>query len=216
MIQLLELSDLFPNRYIDKQIEITYDGGTITNSELFAESMQLTEKLCSDKQLQFGKCEASIMKFKIANVVIPLFDKWITVIMYLNGNRDNPFMLGRYKVASDTPTADRKWRDIVAYDAMYDILNADVAEWYNTILPNEDSKMTLREFRTSFLQHFGLEQEEITLINDGMIVEKTVQPSEMSGKTVITCICEINGCFGHIGRDGKFKWIYLPQGIQGL
>ena len=76
-----ELSDLFKKQYIDKQIEITYDGGTITNSELFSESMQLTEKLCSDKQLQFGKCEASIMKFKIANVVIPLFGKWITVAM---------------------------------------------------------------------------------------------------------------------------------------
>ena len=40
-----ELSDLFQNRYTDKQIEITYDGGTIANSELFSESMQLTEKL---------------------------------------------------------------------------------------------------------------------------------------------------------------------------
>ena len=60
-----ELSDLFQNRYTDKQIEITYDGGTITNSELFAESMQLTESLCSDSELRFGACESSVIKFKI-------------------------------------------------------------------------------------------------------------------------------------------------------
>lgn len=211
-----DLFDLFQNRYTDKQIEIAYDGGTITNSELFAESMQLTESLCSDNQLRFGACEASVIKFKIANVVIPLFGKWITVTMYLDGNRDKPFMLGRYKVTSDTPTADRKWRDIVAYDSMYDILNADVADWYNTILPDENSTVSMKTFRTSFIQHFGLGQEEIELVNDSMTVEKTIEPSELSGKNVIAAICEINGCFGHIGRDGKFKWIYLPQDIQGL
>ena len=205
-----ELSDLFKKQYIDKQIEITYDGGTITNSELFAESMQLTESLCSDSELRFGTCESSVIKFKIANVVIPLFDKWITVTMYLDGNRDKPFMLGRYKVASDKPTADRSWRDIVAYDSMYDILNTDVADWYNTILPNADGTVSMKTFRTSFIQHFGLEQEEIELVNDNMVIAKTIEPSEISGKDIISAICEINGCFGHITRNGKFKYIYLP------
>ena len=205
-----ELSDLFKKQCIDKQIEITYDGGTITNSELFAESMQLTESLCSDSELRFGACESSVIKFKIANVVIPLFGKWITVIMYLDGNRDIPFILGRYKVASDKPTADRSWRDIVAYDSMYDILNADVSDWYNTILPNADSTVSMKTFRTSFIQHFGLEQEEIELVNDNMVIDKTIEPSEISGKDIITAICEINGCFGHIARNGKFKYIYLP------
>lgn len=38
----------------------------------------------------------------------------------------------------------------------------------------------------------------------------------MSGKEVLSCICEINGCMGHMGRDGKFHYIYLEQNIQGL
>lgn len=49
-----------------------------------------------------------------------------------------------------------------------------------------------------------------------MKVEKTVEPEELSGATVLNCICEINGCFGHIGRDGRFHYIYLEQEIQGL
>lgn len=208
--------DLFTQDSTNKQVLIEYDGGTITNTELFAESMEITESLCSENELRFGSCEASIIKFKVGNVVIPLFNKWITVKMYLDGNTDTLFQIGRYKVYSDKPTADRKGREIVAYDAMYDILNTDVAKWYNTALPNEDSAMTMKAFRTSFLNYFGIEQEEIELVNDNMPIQKTIQPDEISGRDVIRAICEINGCFGHITRAGTFKYIYLDRDIQGL
>lgn len=59
-------------------------------------------------------------------------------------------------------------------------------------------------------------QADAQLVNDDMKVEKTVEPEELSGATVLNCICEINGCFGHIGRDGRFHYIYLEQEIQGL
>ena len=209
-------AELYKKDSVDKQVKIEYDGGVITNKELFSESMELTESLCSESELRFGSCEASVLKFKVANIMQPLIGKWLTVAETLDGNMDIPFQFGRYKVYSDKPTADRKHREIQAYDAMYDILNTDVADWYNTVLPNEDSTMKMKDFRTSFIQHFGLEQEEAQLINDDMVVEKTIEPSEISGKDVITAICEINGCFGHISRNGKFRYIYLDQEIQGL
>lgn len=209
-------AELYKKDSVDKQVKIEYDGGVITNKELFSESMELTESLCSESELRFGSCEASVLKFKVANIMQPLIGKWMTVTETLDGNTDMPFQFGRYKVYSDKPTADRKHREIQAYDAMYDILNTDVADWYNTVLPNKDSTMTMKNFRTSFIQHFGLEQEEAQLINDDMVVEKTIEPSEISGKDVITAICEINGCFGHIARNGKFRYIYLDQEIQGL
>lgn len=60
-------------------------------------------------------------------------------------------MMGVYKVDSDVPTADRRYRDIVAYDAMYDILNAEVSGWYNSLT----FPMTLRQFRTAFVLMSG-------------------------------------------------------------
>ena len=39
-----DLFSKFQDRFIDKQLEITYDGGTITNSELFAESMHVVQE----------------------------------------------------------------------------------------------------------------------------------------------------------------------------
>lgn len=206
--------------HINKQLKIAADDRlfTATNSDIKWENFKLTESLCSDFELRFGTCEASMVEFQILNAFIPLAGKWLTITETLEGKTDTPFQYGRYKVFSDVPTADKEYRDIVAYDAMYDILNADVTEWYNTILPNKDSAKTLKQFRENFIQHFGLNEitPEDGLVNDGMVVERTVEPEELSGKDVITAICEINGCFGHIGRDGKFHYIYLPQNIQGL
>lgn len=225
--------DLFSDDSTSKQLIIQYEQTTITNEDLFDQTFTLTESLCSGNELRFGECKASRIEFKVANIVAPMSGKELTVKMSLNGYTDEFFVVGKYKVTEDKLTADKQWREIVAYDAIHTIINTDVADWYNTILPNADSTVTMQQFRTSFINHFGLEQEEITLVNDDMIVERTIAivastesdtPTEsvsvigeaLSGKDVINAICEINGCFGHIGRDGKFHYIYLTQKIEGL
>lgn len=215
---MIEYGGQFLKDSVDKQLSIVTDDGQIhiTNNELHQEQFELTESLCSESELTFGSCEAGVVKFTVSNIFSGLKDKWITIQMVLAGNTANPFKIGRYKVYSDTPEADRTKRDIVAYDALYDVINADVAEWYNTLLPDKDSTTTMKAFRNSFFKHFGIEQADIQLANDDMKVEKTVEPEELSGATVLNCICEINGCFGHIGRDGRFHYIYLEQEIQGL
>lgn len=230
-----QYSSLFLKDSVDKQLNIVSDDGkiNITNTELHQEKFELTESLCSESELTFGACEAGMIKFTVSNVFLPMKGKWLTAKMTLDGHEDKPFQIGRYKVYSDTPTADRTCRDVVAYDALYDILSSDVADWYNKILPQKDSKVTLKQFRDSFFNHFGVEQEEVSLVNDEMIIEKTVEVKAsssgssdtaetntigeaISGKEVLSCILEINGCMGNIGRDGKFRYVYLTQEIQGL
>lgn len=213
-----QYAELFKKDSIDKQLTIETDDKTtkITNVELHQEQFELTESICSESELTIGSCEAAVLKFTVSNIFLPMKDKMITVKTVIDNNTANPFQIGRYKVYSDTPTADRTKRDIVAYDSLYDVINADVAEWYNTLLPEKDGTTTMKAFRDSFFKHFGIEQADIQLVNDDMKVEKTVEPEELSGATVLNCICEINGCFGHIGRDGRFHYIYLEQEIQGL
>lgn len=213
-----QYAELFKKDSIDKQLTIETDDKTtkITNVELHQEQFELTESICSESELTIGSCEAAVLKFTVSNIFLPMKGKMITVKTVIDNNTANPFQIGRYKVYSDTPTADRTKRDIVAYDSLYDVINADVAEWYNTLLPEKDGTTTMKAFRDSFFKHFGIEQADIQLVNDDMKVEKTVEPEELSGATVLNCICEINGCFGHIGRDGRFHYIYLEQEIQGL
>lgn len=207
------LQNLFYAPNVDKQLIIATDDGsvTITNTELHQESFELTESLCSENELTFGACEAAAVKFTISNIFTSLKDKWITVKIILDGNSDNSFILGRYKVVSDKPTADRIKREIEAYDALYDMINADVVDWYNSILPTTDTYITFKTFRDSFFAHFGITQKEITLVNDTMTVSRTVDTDELSGGQVLNVICEINGCLGHIGRSGQFEFVYLSN-----
>lgn len=207
------LQDLFYRQNVDKQFVITTDDGTvtITNTELHQESFELTESLCSESELTFGACEAATVKFTISNIFTSLKDKWITVKIILDGNSDNSFILGRYKVVSDKPTADRIKREIEAYDALYDVINTDVVDWYNNILPTTDTYITFKTFRDSFFAHFGITQKELTLVNDTMTVSRGVYTDELSGGQVLNAICEINGCLGHIGRSGQFEFVYLSN-----
>ena len=199
-------SELYKQNSVDKQLKIKYDGGVITNNELYSESFELTESLCSETNLKFGTCEASVLKFKIANVVESLKGKWLTVTETLAGNESTPFQFGKYKVYSDVPSADRNYRDVTAYDSMYDILNADMTEWWNSTT----GSATIRHLRISFLDYFGIECEDIELPNDYMIVQ-FFNIESLSGKDFINAICELNGCFGHIGRDGKFYFKLLTS-----
>lgn len=220
--------------YTWEKVEHEYELIVFKNSDIDWENFELSESLCSESELRFGCCEASVLKFRIHNTFVSLKNKWITVTEVLSGHTDDPFQFGRYKVFSDSPTADRLYRDVTAYDSMYDIINSSAIDWYNKILPKENSFVTMKYFRTSFIENYGLKQKDVDLVNDNMIVEKTIQVGEgeeieneteqvsilkessLSGKDVITAICEINGCFGHIGRDGKFQYIYLEQDAMGI
>ena len=207
------IQNLFYDDSVEKQLIIEYpvSDTTLTNAEYQTETMTITESICDEQELQFGCCNASSFEIKVLDTIENFKGKKMKVSILLAG-QDEPYQLGEYKVYSDKPTADRLYKDIVAYDAMYDILNAEVSGWYNSLT----FPMTLRQFRNSFCAFVGVNQEEITLINDDMTVEKTIDPGELPGKTIIEAICEINGCFGHIGRNGKLRYVVLEQMIEGL
>ena len=202
--------DLYNQDSVNKQLLIQFDGGQITNEELYSDSVEILETLCSEDELRFGCCESSEIKIKIANVVEQLKGKWLTVSETLNGDTANPFLFGKYKVVSDVPSGNRNYREITAYDALYDVLNTDVAAWYESL----KFPIVQKAFRTSFFNYFGLEQEETVLIHDGLIVEKTIDANSISGKDIITSLCELNGVFGHIGRGGKFEYISLDKDVN--
>lgn len=210
----------------DKQMVISVVGTNqkIDNSMLEIGTFALEESLCSESELKFGACEANCVKFTARNTAGNIIGKTISIEETIDGDRENPMPYGVFKVASDVPTADRTKRQITAYDAMYDIINADVKSWYAGL----SFPMTLKQFRNSFFAHLGIAQVETSLVNDSMTVNKTIvatqtddssavtEESAISGKTVVTAICEINGCFGNINREGKFEYVFLKEIISAL
>lgn len=210
----------------DKQMVISVVGTNqkIDNSMLEIGTFALEESLCSESELKFGACEANCVKFTARNTAGSIIGKTISIEETIDGDSENPMPYGVFKVASDVPTADRTKRQITAYDAMYDIINTDVKAWYAGL----SFPMTLRQFRNSFFAHLGIEQAVATLPNDSMTVNKTIVATQtddssavteepaISGKTVVTAICEINGCFGNINREGKFEYVFLKAITSAL
>ena len=217
--------ELYYASSIDKQLNIEVVGTRIVidNSMREQDTFTLTESLNDGSELKFGSCLPNQISFIAHDMPAGLVGKTLRPVETLEGNEDDPFTYGKYKIFSAVPTADRTKRQITAYDAMYDILNADVKAWYAGI----SFPMALKQFRYSFFAYLGVEQEEATLVNDSMTVNKTLIASSsedssvtaeatISGKTIIEAICEINGAFGNMNRAGKFEYVILPSITSAL
>lgn len=216
---------LYYESSIDKQLNIEVIGTkhVIDNSMREQDTFTLTETLNDGTELKFGSCLPNQISFTGRDIPLATKGMKLRPVETLEGNEDDPFEYGTYTVQSDTPTADRTKRQIIAYDAMYDIINADVKSWYDGLT----FPMTLKQFRDSFFMHLGIEQKETSLVNDSMIVNKTLVTTQaedssvtaeatISGKTIIEAICEINGAFGNIGRDGRFEYVILKAITSAL
>ena len=205
---------LFYQDNVEKQLNITFTGGSITNSNIRAEEFELEDVLNSGDDLNFGECNANKVSFVVGYYANSIAGKTITVSITPSGG--SAFQLGVYKVLSDYPTADKRFRKIVAYDSLYDILKADCRAWYDSFLPNTSTTKTLKQFRDSFFSYFSITQETATLPNDNMTITRNINPSCITGKTILKCILELNACFGKIGRNGKFKYVSLEKATSGL
>lgn len=217
--------ELYYESSIDKQLNIEVIGTkhVIDNSMREQDTFTLTETLNDGTELKFGSCLPNQISFTGREVPIATKGMKLRVTETLEGNENDPFVYGTYTVQSDTPTADRTKRQIVAYDTMYDIINCDAKSWYDGLT----FPMTLKQFRDSFFMHLGIEQKETTLVNDSMTVNKTLVTTQsddssvtaeatISGKTIIEAICELNGAFGNIGRDDRFEYVILKAITSAL
>lgn len=192
-------------------VEVLPSGSTdepihVTNENLLQESVKLTESLCSEDNLRFGACESSELTMTIANVFENFEGRTFHAYVHMLDDNSNDVIVnyGYFTVKSDKPQANRVWRKITAYDAMNTILNADVLTWFRGLT----FPMTLAAFRNSFFTHLGITQKVQSLINDSFSIPGGFTASEyLSGKTIITAICELNGVFGHINRDGNFEYV---------
>ena len=175
----------------------------IENDRIVTESLQITEALSSDEDLVFGSCEGAELQITVADVTQDITNREFTLTVEIGGYE---MALGIYTVKSFVRQSDRRKRKITAYDRM-SWFNVDVANWYN----NLSFPMTLKTFRDSLCDHIGIAQNDATLLFDSMELTKTIEPQQISGTDVLSAICEINGCFGHVDKTGALTYVQLQQ-----
>ena len=193
-----------------KEWKIEYDGGVFENTDIRAKSIEITEGISSENELRFGGVISSSFTVTVENRGESLIGKELNVTLTA---QDQTMNVGAYTVDKETLESDRTARKIVAYDKLYIALNRNVAAWYNNAL---SPAKTMKQFRDSFFAYLGIEQEPITLCNDDLGVGKTLDAEYIAGRTVLTKILELNGCFGWLNRSGKFEYIVLKPMAEGL
>lgn len=157
--------DLFDKSSVDKQLKIVCQDGTILTNKNFSSTssdFSLSESLCSDSKLSFGKCESACLKIKIANTVNSLKGQTLQITETLDNKDDAPFKIGTYIVDEDTLTSDKKYRNITAYDRLYSISSINVSDWYSKLFPSKQVPLIRYENVTKEWTYTGIDGKEIT------------------------------------------------------
>ena len=207
MIDNYPYAELFLENDVQKDFIITdgvvsIAGGTLiyndytyllTNDDLKSVP-KVYEMLTDEKDLDFGRCNSNYIEFSIAANVIPLIGKNCRVYLWMNNDVNTLFRVGKYKITSDKATADRNYRNIVAYDKLNEMKTADVTAWYKSLFPTDETILSVRQMRTSFCSYFGIDDitDETNMVNDLVTCGKTIQPSDggiIQCETILRAIC---------------------------
>lgn len=233
------LREILLNGTANRQTIIHFPNGEYDDitSGIYSGSMTIEEILSENEELTFGECNASRFEVKLAgiddisNSIIYVYQKvehdenkikYISdrnqcYVVTQNGNRISagrhqdytiPLFYGR--VESAELQTDHIHRVLTAYDELYYKGDINCSEWYKDFFSGT-SKKTLRAFRDSLFSFIGISQEETTLVNDALILEQTLETNSLSFGDIIKAICQINGVFGHINKNGIFRYVDLSN-----
>lgn len=176
---------------------------TITDDDFTdGDSFSLEDNLCGD-ELTFGDCGSACLKFKVEEIDNDLVGKKFTAKYIMEGT---DIELGTFIVTEAKKEDNDTTKSIVAYDLMY-LFNKDVLAWYDGLT----YPMSLKAFRNSLCTYCEVEYVDSNLPNDTMNVEKTISTNILNGREVLNKCEELNGCFGHMNRDGKLDHIVLSK-----
>ena len=164
-----EKEDILIKSGVKKRIKVGFGDSSFSNESIYSEQFAINESICSDSSLRFGGCESKSVKFRITknNGISQLKGKKLSIDrIFIDDENQYNVRAGTFKVDSDISTSDKAYRDITAYDSMYDILKSDVSEWYNGLI----FPLTIRNLRNYLFEFLVVEQEEIELPNDDAVI----------------------------------------------
>lgn len=178
---------------------------SIPMGQIYSQSMSLSEMLIDSENVEFVGCIASKFELQVSGINQNIKGQKIEVSIQADNTEEIPLFNGI--VESAERQTNRNYKKIVAYDELYSKGNIDVSDWYN----NLTFPISLRDVRNSLCEYIELEQVDVLLPNDDIAINKEYAPTTLKALSVLKSICQINGAFGIINRQGKFEYRILKQ-----
>jgi hypothetical protein len=197
--------------------------GTTPGLGISAGSMNLEEVLC-DHEFQIGGYNSN--KFEVQVYGLSYNVSGYNISVYDQVGTETPTYLFKGKIDSSKTDNKNGYRNIVAYDAMYEVRNKDVgAEWkrYWELHPHET--VTLKSLREVFCAYVGFDittseallnddllfTDDSTLASDSATNPVILVPSITSIKfsSILKMICELQCACPNITRQGQLTFIQI-------
>lgn len=185
---------------------------TYTNENIIQESLTIDEMLESNEYLQFTGCNASKATFSLFGISAELKGQAVTISIKAGNTETIPLFHG-FVDSQSTKDYTTGTCEFVCYDVLYTLSSVDVAEWYITLFESTDV-ITIKDFRDILFSQLGITVESVVLPNDNLTIKKEYSPNQLCALDLIKNICQINGVFGIINRNGNFEFRSL--GIIGF
>ncbi|MBP3469706.1 MAG: hypothetical protein J6K26_09355 [Lachnospiraceae bacterium] len=180
---------------------------TINNTNINYESMKLKESLLDADNIEFVGCIASVFRITLNGINQNIKGQKIQVSVHTDQTEDEPVRVFNGIVDSAVKQSNKQDKEIIAYDELYTKGNIEVSSWYNSL----DFPISLKDLRDSLFEYIGITQEEKELPNDSVLISKQYDPKSLQALSVIKAVCQINGAFGIINRDGNFEYRILGR-----
>lgn len=227
---------LYPSQYEEDVIDFV-----IGDDMIHTDTLEITESLCSDENLNFGECEATKFEITVSgNYVRPLYPRpglyphtGLIPVSNLVG-REFAFVESFSSIEESYPhpglyphtgfyPAITFTRGIFTIESMEKeddrdtrrIVAYDRMNKFNMDVSDwyetVPFPVTLGWLRSSLCSYVGVPQVETTLVNDNEIIEKTLDTEVLNGRDLIRYICQLNGVFGNINHNGEFRYVTVPK-----
>lgn len=212
----MQVSEQIKNEYRDNSITKILTiyfpeiDKTVSMQQIHSDSMRLSESVMEGNSIEFVGCIASKFKVKVNNLDYDVKGKKIEVTISTVNTQDSPIKLFTGMVDSAVKQSNRQIREITAYDELYTKGNTEVSGWYKSLT----FPITLKNLRDSLFSYIGIEQETADLPNDDVEINRQYDPESLQALMVIKAVCQINGAFGIINRQGKFEYRILTGKIE--
>lgn len=208
------VKNAYKSNSITKHVTLSFPeiGKTVSTEQVYSETLRLSESILEKESIEFVGCNSSKFSIHVHGLKEDIKGKRIIASIYTDGTEEEPITLFNGIVDSAVKQSNKQIKEITAYDELYTKGNTEVAAWYKSLI----FPITLKNLRDSLFNYIGLTQVEIKLPNDGVTIARQYDPNTLQALSVVKAICQINGAFGIINREGNFEYRILAQDITTI
>ena len=211
----------FQNGYgYSKRITLSFSNGiTLGNADVVSEEFSIDQTLCDEENLTIGKVCPARMYVKIYDTQHSYKGQICTVSLSSYDDSDNllaSISLGTFTITSDNRTADKLYRELVGYDALYTLSKLSYLDKWLTYSKGS-TKKTYSAFVSDFLDDVVLaisctidKQYVLNSIYNKLstvTIKGNTGQNGLSYLDMLQMICESLGFFAFLDFKGELRFI---------